>query len=135
MNQDQEHLRLLRIFHIVIGIFYLLISFVPTIHITIGFMMALSPDSMSNGSGEPPPAFMGWMFVAIGFFVMFMIAAIGVLNLLAARGLNTYTRRTLCLVVAALNLLNTPLGTILGVFTIVVLQRPGVIQLFKQNEV
>ncbi len=43
-------------------------------------------------------------------------------------------RWTFCFVMAILLCLNPPLGTILGVFTIVVLNRPSVKELFGRNE-
>ncbi len=41
--------------------------------------------------------------------------------------------RTFCLVVAAISCLEVPYGTILGVFTFLVLERPSVARLFGAN--
>ena len=53
---------------------------------------------------------------------------------LTGSSLKQRRRRTLCFVVACLMLPSFPLGTILGVFTIIVLRRPSVQELFARNE-
>ena len=54
-------------------------------------------------------------------------------NLAAGFCLLGYRARTFCLVVAGFNCVNMPLGTILGVFTIVVLLRPAVTARFASS--
>ena len=49
-----------------------------------------------------------------------------VFNILGGIYLRAKKHRTFCLVVAAVNCLHVPLGTILGIFTIVVLARNSV---------
>jgi hypothetical protein len=48
----------------------------------------------------------------------------------AGRFLRRRTHRTFCLAVAAVSCLFTPFGTVLGVFTLIVLSREGVRQAF-----
>jgi len=61
---------------------------------------------------------------------MLIIAATGVLLIVAGSSLRSKRRWVLCLVVAGMNCLNAPLGTVLGVFTFLVLFRPTVKALF-----
>ena len=56
---------------------------------------------------------------------------LAVLTVAAGRRLAKYRSHTYCLVVAALLCLFMPLGTALGVFTLIVLMRPSVKQLFS----
>ncbi|MBA2482197.1 MAG: hypothetical protein H0V44_16165 [Planctomycetes bacterium] len=49
---------------------------------------------------------------------------------MAGTRLKDRTSYTFCQVVAAISCVNVPLGTVLGVFTLIVLQRPGVRALF-----
>jgi hypothetical protein len=130
MEQDQEHLKLLRIFQLIYGILHFPVALVPIIHVSLGFAMIFAPDEMTSSSGEPPPAVIGVMFAAIGILVIVLIASIGVMNVIAASSMKRYSRHTFCLIVAGLNCINAPLGTALGVFTILVLQRPSVKELF-----
>jgi hypothetical protein len=55
-----------------------------------------------------------------------MAQTMAVLDVMAARSLSTRQRRTFCMVIAALNCMNAPLGTLLGVFTFIVLGRDSV---------
>jgi hypothetical protein len=52
---------------------------------------------------------------------------------LAGRNLAQQRRYTFCLVIAGLLCIFIPFGTVLGVFTIVVLVRPSVKALFEQQ--
>jgi len=128
--QDQSHLSLLRTFHYVVAALYFCGSLIPTIHITIGLVMIFSPESMGNGSSAPPPAFMGWLFAILGFTAMIALASLAVCQLVVARSLGQYRRHIFCMVISGLNCMNMPIGTLLGVFTILVLSRPAVRALF-----
>jgi hypothetical protein len=52
----------------------------------------------------------------------------------AARCLQTYRHRVFYIVVAALCCRHAPLGTVLGVFTLIVLMRPTVVDLFNGKQ-
>ena len=56
-----------------------------------------------------------------------------VLCFLVARRLRQRRSRVLCLVVAAIDCISIPFGTLLGVFTFVVLARPTVMRMFETN--
>jgi hypothetical protein len=77
--------------------------------------------------------FVGGMLIAMGslFFVIGLVCA--VLVIMAGRNLAAQRGYTFCLVIAALECLSVPIGTALGVFTIVVLQRESVKELFAQR--
>jgi hypothetical protein len=130
VNQDQEHLRLLSIFHYVMAGFACLLPLFSLIYIGMGAMM-LSGKMPSSAPSAHSDMISGWIFISLGsvFFLMGVVGAI--LNFLAGRALAKRERRTLCLVVACLNCLHMPLGTLLGVFTLIVLGRPTVKSLFE----
>jgi uncharacterized membrane protein YedE/YeeE len=123
---DLEHLKLLSIGYYIAAGFSLLFAFIPLIYMGMGLFIVSGRMPSSSGSPEP----VGWIFVAIGSVVMFFIVATAVLNFLTARFIAARERRTFCIVIAALNCLHAPLGTLIGVFTIVVLSRDGVRGLF-----
>lgn len=118
---DAEHLRLLRIAWLVEGWFHCAFALFPLIHITFGILLLTGVFP-----GNDQTRFMGLFFLIIGVCISSMFAAIGILGLLTARRLRERRWRTFCLVMAALNCLSIPYGTAIGIFTIVVLQRPSV---------
>jgi len=129
MNEDREQLRLLAIFHYVVGALLGLCSFIPVIHLALGWLMVFRPHAL--GPGEAPPAFMGWAFMIFAVLAILAGLTLAVLTLVAGRSLARFRRRTFCIVIAALLCLFMPIGTALGVFTIIVLMRPTVQQLFE----
>jgi hypothetical protein len=137
MNQDDEHLRLLSIFHYIAAGITGLCACVPVIHLVVGLGMLLAPEDFSSSEQSPGPnRFVGALFsLFAGAFIM-LGWAFAIATAYAGRCLARREKRTFCFVVAALNCLNTPIGTILGVFTIIVLMRPSVQELFaaKQRE-
>jgi len=130
-----EHLRLLSIFYYVMGAITGLVSLFPLIHVSMGIAIVaggFGPPAGSSG-GAPPPAFMGWFFIGIGATIIILGETLAICTLLAGRYLSTRQAWLFCIIVAALNCLHMPLGTTLGVFTIIVLVRPEIKQLFEGN--
>ena len=133
MNQDQGHLNLLSIFHYIVGGIAVLFSFFPIIYLVLGVLFLMIPNRFA-GSGPPPPFFLGWIFIFIGAGFMLVGLAFAVCLIMAGRYIVRHKHYIFCLVMARLNCLFMPFGTILGVFTIVVLMRPSVKALFYPSE-
>jgi hypothetical protein len=132
MNQDREHLRLLAIFHHVVAGLAALFSFFPLLYTTVGaiFIFAARHGTPKPGE-EPPPEFIGWILAIVGSLLFLLGIAIAICILIAGRSLAKRTRYWFALVVACIECLFIPFGTILGVFTIVVLSRESVKALFS----
>jgi hypothetical protein len=132
MNRDREHLRLLAIFHYVVAGLAALFSFFPLLYTTVGaiFIFAARHGTPKPGE-EPPPEFIGWIFAIVGSLLFLLGVAIAICILIAGRSLAKRTRYWFALVVACIECLFIPFGTILGVFTIVVLSRESVKALFS----
>ncbi len=130
-NSDLEHLRLLSIFHYVVAGLIFLFSLMFLIYVAIGLVVLLAPQGMSSESGEPPPAWFGWLFFGLGAFFILIAWTIAGLVLAAGRCLAGRNRRIFCMVIAGLLCLWFPLGAVLGVFTLIVLCRPSVRDLFE----
>lgn len=128
-NQDHEHLRLLSIFYYVVAGLTALFSLFFVIYLVLGVLVLIAPDTMAD-RGEAPPAFIGWIFIVLGTAFILAGVALAVCMILTGRFLAQRKRYLFCLVVAAISCLMMPFGTVLGVFTIVVLMRPSVKQLF-----
>ncbi|MEM6329837.1 MAG: hypothetical protein AAF790_06265 [Planctomycetota bacterium] len=130
---DAEHLRLLGIFHYVLGGIGVLLSFFPLIYVVVGVAM-LSGAFDDAAAGGAPPREVGWFVIAFGAFFMLLGLTLAIAMILAGRGLSRARNHTLCVVVAAIELLVAPLGTILGILSLVVLMRPSVKELFDANK-
>lgn len=129
MTKDEEHLKLLSIFHYVVAGFAALFALFPVFHLAVGLAFILAPQQLGNNGNLPPP-FFGWVFVIFaGTFILlgFVFAAF---VLAAGRCLARRRRYMFCLVMAGVETLFMPFGTVLGVFTIIVLLREGVKSLF-----
>ena len=130
MNQDQEHLRLLSIFHYVVGGLMALFALIPVFHMVLGLLFIISPETMMGSGGEPPPAFFGWLFFGIGSFLFLLGQATAVCVIVSGRFLAQRRRYMFSFVVACVQCLFVPFGTVLGIFTIVVLSRESVKALY-----
>lgn len=132
MNQDLEHLRLLSIFHYVVAGLAALFACFPLIHLVIGLIMVFVPGKMTS-HGEPLPAFIGWVFII--FASCFILAGLTLALFMAITGrfLSQRRRHLFCTVVAAVECIFMPFGTALGVFTLIVLMRDSVKELFAAN--
>jgi hypothetical protein len=85
-------------------------------------------------NGEAPPPFVGWLFVGIAAAIIVCIWTLAIALLVAGRSLANRKRYTFCLVVAGVECIFVPLGTTLGVFTLIVLLRDSVKRLFETRD-
>ncbi len=129
MTQDEQHLQLLSIFYYVVAVIAGFFACIPVIHLVLGIMM-LSGTIPIDDTGQKAPEFLGWIFIAIALLLITFGVVLAVVMILVGRFLTKRVRYTFCLVAAAVSCLFMPLGTILGIFTIVVLSRPSVKQMF-----
>jgi hypothetical protein len=130
-SQDAEHLRLLSLFHTILSVITALFASVFILHIVIGVLALRDPAALGPTADGPPPAVFGWMFVVIGSGVVLVGWTLAVSMFLAGRWLKRRERYTFCLVVAAASCLMMPFGTVLGIFTLIELQRPSVKAMFQ----
>jgi hypothetical protein len=132
-QNDKEHLRLLSIFHYVVGGLTALFALFPIFHLIFGLVMVLAPHTM-EADGEQPPVFIGWFFVIFAGVLIALGLIIATLVVTAGRYLARQKHYLFCLVVAGLECMLMPYGTVLGVFTIIVLMRESVKELFSANQ-
>jgi hypothetical protein len=129
-DQDQEHLRLLVIFHYVVAGMLALFSFFPLIYVGIGVMALVSPEAM-GGDAQPPPEWFGWLFIFLGAVFALFGWAMAVCAFISGRRMARRRGRMFSFVMAAILCLFMPFGTVLGLFTIIVLNRQSVRQLYE----
>ena len=129
---DEEHLKLLSIGYLVSASLSAFTSFIGIFYAFMGFFMGSMISRMPSRPGQsPPPEFMGWFFGLFGVAIFAILMTLGVLKLLTYRSLKQRRSRTFCMVVAGISCLGIPYGTLLGVFTFLVLSRPSVKALFS----
>jgi hypothetical protein len=131
---DADHLRLLAVFHFVFaGLSLLGLAFLG-LHYALFDNFFADPESWMPAEGGPPPpdALMEMMraFYAV-FAVLLMLILIA--EVLSGWFLLKHKYRTFSLIVAGVNCVQVPLGTVLGVFTFIVLLRDSVARRYAAN--
>ena len=125
MNQDEEHLRLLSIFHYVVGGIAGFFACFPIIHLIIG----IATLAGAFGREGPPPA-IGLIFVMMALIFITAGWTLAICLIVSGRRLARRRHYKFCFVIACISCAFMPFGTVLGVFTIIVLVRPAVKELF-----
>lgn len=128
-SQDADHLRMLSIAHYVVGGLIALFSMIFIIHIVLGITALTGNLPLNSGDQPSSPAeqrLFGWMFTLIGCVAVFGGVTLGAFVAYAGRCLARRRRYLLCLIMAGLACLFTPIGTVLGVFSLITLLRPQV---------
>ncbi len=128
-DQDLEHLRLLSIFYYVVAGLAGLVSLFPIIHLVVGLGLLTGQFE----GADPTSSIAGWLFVVIAGGFILTGFAFAVCLALTGRFLVQRRRYLFCLVMAAMACMFMPFGTVLGVFTIIVLVKEPVKALFLEN--
>jgi hypothetical protein len=134
MQDDQQQIKLLSIFHYIVGGLTALFSCFPFIHIAMGIAILTGVFEDSN-TGEAPPVFFGWLFVLFPSIFILCGWTLSACIIVAGRKLAKIKSHTYCIVIAALECMFMPFGTVLGVFTVIVLTRESVKNLFETNNI
>lgn len=132
-QSDLEHLNLLRIFWFVMAGLHALGGCFPIIHLTVGVAMLKGGLFPPNARGDGPPEAIGWLFIGLAVVAMVLIWTMAFLQFLTAKRLGERRSYTFVQVVSALACLSMPFGTLLGVFTLIVLSRPSVKASFQTS--
>jgi hypothetical protein len=131
---DSDQLKLLAIFHFVAAGLALLGILFVFLHYTILHSVLDSSQTWRNQRhGPPPPAEFFAVFKWVYFFFGAWFAASGILNVFSGLFIHARKNRTFSLITAGVNCLHVPLGTVLGVFTIMILARDSVEQLYDSK--
>jgi hypothetical protein len=128
MNEDIRHLELLSIFHYVVAAITALVGCFPIIHLVVGILILTG--GMQDHQGQGPPPWFGIIFVGTALFMILMCWTTAALMFVAGSRLKKHVGYYYCLVIAAVECIFFPFGTVLGVLTIIVLMRPSIKSLF-----
>ena len=132
-RKDAEHVKLLSVFHFVLGgLAFCGIAFL-FLHFFLIRWVVSHPDIWKSKDGTVFPvkelfAIFRWVYLFMGV----LLAVEGIANILSGIFLRQRKHRMFSIVVAGLNCLQIPFGTVLGAFTIVVLVRDSVRQSYER---
>lgn len=125
-QMNQENLRTLVILHRVYGGITALLSCCVAGYVTFVLgLVGIAVTQDPHGGPAPPPVAVGAVVVIWGVVILFVFA-LSIVNFLCANWLRDRRNWTGVVVVSAFNCLHMPLGTALGVFTLIVVNRPNV---------
>lgn len=135
MNQseDEQYLKLLSIFHYVVGGIAGVFACFPIIHFVVGIGILIS--SFTSSSQGAPPAIVGLFFTLIAGGIILFGWAFAICIILAGRFISQRKNHMFCMVMAGIECMFTPFGTVLGAFTIITLIRPSVKELFQTQAI
>lgn len=120
---DAQHLKLLSIFHYIVGGLVAFLSLFALVYIGLGVFFL----NMPSQPNEPaPPAMVGPFMIGFGVLGLLFGEGLAVSVLMAGRALTRRTKYWFVFVVACFECMIFPFGTALGVFTIIVLSRTTV---------
>ena len=123
---DNEHLRLLRIGYFVSAAQTAIFIPFGLLYAGMGVMFSQLPTS-----GAPPPAAFAWFMGLFGAVFAGLATIAAALKLLTAVRLKERRSRVLCLITAGLSCVEIPYGTVLGIWTFMVLGRASVQRQFE----
>ncbi|WKZ34675.1 MAG: hypothetical protein QY332_13725 [Anaerolineales bacterium] len=135
MNQDLEHLKILSVFHYVVAGISAIFACFPIFHLAMGISMITGGFFMDQPAADAPfpTALFGLMFTLIPAAIILFGWAFAVSMAIAGYFLGKQQRYMFCMVMAGISCIFTPFGTVLGVFTLIVLLRPAVRELFNDS--
>src|SRR5262249_36826069 len=123
--------KILSICFYVLSGFTLIPLMVGLIYMVFGVFFGVALSSAPHRPGDPPAAIFGGVFIVFGLIFAGVFGTLGVLILLTGRNISKQRNYTFCFIIACLMCLWMPLGTILGIFTIIVLTRDSVKAIFN----
>ena len=115
---DRDQLQLLGIFHVIYGAIAGIAGLA-----TFAYMCALGFAAAVEDDGS---ALAGGIVVVVGFFIGAFFVVKGLVLAASGYGLLHHKWRALTHIAAGLACLSVPMGTVLAVFTFIVLERPSV---------
>src|SRR5262245_54330895 len=128
MEEDIRQLDLLSIFHYVVAGILAVFGLFPFIHLAVG--IAIVTGRLEDDRGYGPPEWFGYFFIAAAAAMITMAWSLAVAMALSAGRLKKRVAYNYCLIVAGVECIFMPFGTVLGVFTIITLTRPSIRSLF-----
>jgi hypothetical protein len=133
---DEEHLRLLSLFHFIKGGITVAFSLLGLLYfLFLGFIMKMGSrlHLPSNSYNEEfPIEFMSYIFLIAGIIVMLVLLC-GILQLVSGYYLKRKEYRLFSFIIGIIEILEVPYGTILGLMTLIVLSKDSVKRKYEKT--
>ncbi|UCH65945.1 MAG: hypothetical protein JSW63_02080 [Ignavibacterium sp.] len=132
---DEEHLRLLSLFHYIAGGITLFISLIILLEFLLlfvfweGLMQQYGEHRYTSNNELDATIFTIFFYLLL--VILLIVITFGILEILSARFIKLRKHRNFSFIIAILNLLSIPYGTILGIMTIIVLSRNSVKEIYS----
>lgn len=126
MDENESHLDNLSVAHYAAGALMVAVACLPLFHMFIGLFMVFGEESFMPNAKEKPPELFGWLFFAMGLIFFLIGQVIAGCVIASGRFLKQRKNYTFSFIIACVSCALFPFGTILGVFTIIVLSREAV---------
>ena len=133
-NEDLNHLNLLALFHYILGGITAFFACIPFLHVFMGLAI-VSGKFFEDANGSAPPSFFGWLFVIMGSVFIFLGWSLAVFMFITGKKLKRRKNRIFCMVVAGVECMFMPFGTILGVLTLIALSKDSIKEIFEEQSV
>ena len=128
--RDAEHLKLLSVFHYVLGGMLYLFGCFPIIHLLMGIAILTGTVGPDNSDDEFPKLLFGVMFTILPLLFIFITWTIATLVVITGKKLSRRVSFSFCFLMCCIECVFFPFGTVLGVFGIIILNRPSVRAMF-----
>jgi len=132
-NIDQKHLQLISTFHYVVGGILVFFACMPLIHFSVGIAIMSGALDGANNANQGPPVFFGAIFAVMGALFFIIGQALAWLIIYSGKQIKKREHYTFSFVLACVMCMFMPLGTILGIFTIILLSKESIKQLYKKT--
>ena len=129
----EEHLKVLSLCYFVHAGITAMMSLLGLLYVFMGLVF-LAGGAHAVPPNGPPPTIFGVFFICIGLGVVCIGVVIAILKIVVGMRIRQRKARIFCMIVAGIGCLQFPYGTLLGVFTFIVLGRSSVRQLFESTK-
>ena len=130
-DTDTQTLKTLSIFWYILAAIQALAGCIAFFPIGFGLLAIVGGASSGRSDDAAAGGIFGGAFACFGFFFLIIWWGTAFLNFTVARSLPARKKKTLCFVMACLVCLGFPLGTLLGVFTLITLNKPPISASFQ----
>lgn len=129
-QRDLKHLNILSVLHYVGGIYFVLVTLIISRYVVAGVISFIQSQGSHSTAVSSSESFTGWGEIILISGLLMGMMVMGICMILTGRYLSKQRYRIFCSVIAVLESLSFPLGTLLGVFTLVTINRDSVKELF-----
>jgi len=141
LDQIKQNIRTISTLYYVLAGITAVFSLIPLIHVTIGIVAlsgGMTPDIQPPGGAEGmeniepfPDKIFGGIFLGVGLFFIILGEAFAFIFFLTARKMSRFSSYKFCMIGSGISCAFAPLGTALGIFSLINLNKPEARELFQ----